>query len=244
VAAHPTSYFTPATFKFLRALARHNERDWFQAHKGQYEEFVKEPSLRLIRDMQVPLHGLSPQLTADPRPIGGSLFRIYRDTRFSANKTPYKTHVGISFFHAATKATARGLAGNAAMGRLDAPVLYLHVEPSGCFTGGGIWHPQAPTLKRLRDFMIDNPRSWQKITRSKPFTRYFELGGETLSRAPRGYAPDHPLLEDLKRKDIVASSELSQADVTGAALPATLIKRFRAMRPLLEWLCMALEIEF
>ena len=244
MAAQPTSYFTPATFKFLRALARHNERDWFQAHKAQYEEFVKDPSLRLIRDMQRPLHRLSPQLTADPRPIGGSLFRIYRDTRFSANKTPYKTHIGISFFHAATKATARGLAGNAAMGRLDAPVLYLHVEPSGCFTGGGIWHPQAPTLKRLRDFMVDNPRSWQKITRSKSFTRYFELSGEILSRPPRGYAAEHVLLEDLKRKDIVASSELSQADVIGAALPATLIKRFRAMRPLLEWLCMALEIEF
>ena len=244
MAARPTTYFTPATFKFLRALGRHNERDWFQAHKGQYEEFVKEPSLRLIRDMQAPLHRLSPQLTADPRPIGGSLFRIYRDTRFSANKTPYKTHIGISFFHAATKATARGLAGNAAMGRLDAPVLYLHVEPSGCFTGGGIWHPQAPTLKRLRDFMIDNPRSWQKITGSKSFTRFFELSGETLSRPPRGYATDHALLEDLKRKDIVASSKLSQADLTGAALPATLIKRFRAMRPLLEWLCMALEIEF
>ena len=244
MAVRPTPYFTPATFKFLRGLARHNERDWFQAHKAQYEEFVKEPSLRLIRDLQGPLHTLSPQLTADPKPIGGSLFRIYRDTRFSANKAPYKTHVGISFFHAATKATARGLAGNAAMGRLDAPVLYLHVEPGGCFTGGGIWHPQAPTLKRLRDFMIDNPRSWQKITGAKTFTQYFELSGETLSRAPRGYAPDHALLEDLKRKDIVASSKLSEAEATSPGLPATLIKRFRAMRPLVEWLCMALEIEF
>ncbi len=237
-------YFTLATFKFLRALARHNERDWFQAHKAAYEEHVKEASLRLIRDLAAPLATISPSLVADARPIGGSLFRIYRDTRFSGNKAPYKTHIGISFFHAATKNTARGLAGNAAMGRLDAPVLYLHLEPSGCFTGGGIWHPQAPTLKRLRDFMIDNPRSWQKLRTAKAFKEYFELSGETLSRPPRGYAADHPLLEDLKRKDIVASSALTERDVLAPDLVATLMKRFRAMRPLLEWLCMALEIEF
>jgi uncharacterized protein (TIGR02453 family) len=200
--------------------------------------------VRLIRDMAAPLASISPSLVADARPIGGSLFRIYRDTRFSANKAPYKTHIGISFFHAATKSTARGLAGNAAMGRLDAPVLYLHIEPSGCFTGGGIWHPQAPTLKRLRDFMIDNPRSWQKLKSAKAFTQYFELTGETLSRPPRGYAADHALLEDLKRKDIVASSALTEREVLGPELVATLMKRFRAMRPLLEWLCMALEIEF
>jgi len=237
-------YFTPATFKFLRGLARHNERDWFQAHKAMYEEHVKEASLRLIRDLAAPLVKLSPQLVADARPIGGSLFRIYRDTRFSANKAPYKTHIGISFFHAATKGTARGLAGNAAMGRLDAPVLYLHVEPGGCFAGGGIWHPQAPTLKRLRDFMTDNPRSWQRLSTAKSFTRYFELGGETLARPPRGYPADHPLLADLKRKDIVASCELTEREVLSPALASTLVERFRAMRPLLEWLCLALEIEF
>ena len=150
----------------------------------------------------------------------------------------------MSFFHLATKNVARGLAGNAAMGRLDAPVLYLHIEPGGCFTGGGIWHPQAPTLKRLRDFMIDNPRSWQKLTSNAAFTKYFELSGDALSRPPRGYDPAHPLIEDLKRKDIVASAELSESDVTGAALVAALMQRFRAMRPLVEWLCMALELEF
>ena len=237
-------YFTPATFKFLRGLARHNERDWFQAHKQAYEEHVKAASLRLIRDLAGPLAAISPLMVADPRPVGGSLFRIYRDTRFSSNKAPYKTHIGISLFHSATKNTARGLAGNAAMGRLDAPVLYLHVEPGACFTGGGIWHPQPPTLKRLRDFMVDNPRSWQRLTSAKAFTKYFELSGETLSRPPRGYAADHPLAADLKRKDIVASAELDEADLMSPALVATLIGRFRAMRPLLEWLCMALEIDF
>jgi uncharacterized protein (TIGR02453 family) len=198
----------------------------------------------LIADLAAPLRRISPQLVADPRPVGGSLFRIYRDVRFSKDKSPYKTHIGISFFHAATKATARGVAGNAALGRLDAPVLYLHLEPGGCFTGGGIWHPQAPTLKRLREFMLDNPRSWQKVTRARSFTRYYELGGESLSRPPHGFAADHPLIEDLKRKDIVASAKLSEAELTGRGLPGALLRRFRAMRPLLEWLCLALEIDF
>jgi len=244
VATKAATYYTPATFRFLRALARHNERDWFQAHKAAYEEHVKSASLRLIADLAVPLQAISPQLVADSRPVGGSLFRIYRDTRFAADKRPYKTHIGMTFFHAATKRVARGLAGNAALGRLDAPVLYLHIEPGACFTGGGIWHPQPTTLKRLRDFMIDNPRSWTRLTTARAFAKHFELSGETLSRPPRGYPPDHPLIADLKRKDLVASSELTEADVLSPALGKLLMQRFRLMQPMLEWLCMALELEF
>jgi uncharacterized protein (TIGR02453 family) len=176
MAARREPYFTPATFRFLRALKRNNRRDWFHAHKAQYEEHVKAPALRLITDIADPLRTISPQLVASPRAVGGSLFRIHRDTRFSSDKKPYKTHVGLSFYHAATKATARGSLGTAALGRLDAPVLYLHLEPGACFTGGGIWHPQPETLKRLRDFLVDNPRSWKKATRERAFTRVFELG--------------------------------------------------------------------
>jgi len=244
VPSRATPYFTAATFRFLRGLKRHNERPWFEAHRAEYEEHVKAASLRLIADLAGELRAVSPQLVADPRPVGGSLFRIYRDTRFSKDKAPYKTHIGMSFFHAATRRTARGLAGNAAMGRLDAPVLYLHVEPGGCFTGGGVWHPQPPTLKRLREFMIDNPRSWQKLKTDRSFRRFFELGGDTLARPPRGYPAEHPLIEDLKRTDIVASAELAERELTGPGLVRVLSTRFRAMRPLLEWLCLALELEF
>jgi len=244
VAVSSEPYFTPATFQFLRGLAHNNRRDWFQARKPQYEEQVKAPSLRLIADLAAPLRAISPQLVADPRPLGGSLFRIYRDTRFSANKAPYKTHVGMTFFHAATKRGARGLAGNAAMGRLDAPVLYLHVEPRASFAGGGIWHPQAPTLKRIRDFMIDNPRSWKRLTTAKAFRRHFALDGDSLSRPPHGYKADNPLIEDLKRKDFVATTTLTESDLLGPDLRKLLLQRFRLMHPLLEWLCMALELEF
>ena len=244
MAGRSQTYFTPATFNFLRSLRRNNNREWFSRHKAQYEEQVRDPALRLISDLAQPLRALSPQIVASAKPAGGSLFRIYRDTRFSSDKTPYKTHVGMSFYHAATRAVARGSGGTASMGRLDAPVLYLHLEPKSCFLGGGIWHPQPETLKRLREFMIDNPISWKKATRAKSFTRYFDLGGDSLARPPRGYSPTHELIEDLKRKDIVASSELAERDLMRTDLVGFLVRRYRPMRPLLDWLSMALELEF
>jgi len=242
--ARAEPYFSPATFRFLRSLARNNNRDWFAAHKEQYEEHVRAPALRLITDLGEPLRSISPQIIASARPVGGSLFRIYRDTRFSGDKTPYKTHVGMSFYHAATKAVARGDGGTASLGRLDAPVLYLHLEPGSCFLGGGIWHPQPDTLKRLRDFMIDNPVSWKKATRAKSFKRHFSLGGDALTRPPRGYSPTHELIEDLRRKDIVTHSELADRDLMRSDLVVLLMRRYRPMRPLLDWLALALELEF
>ena len=244
MAAGEPRYFSAGSFKFLRALARNNRRDWFQAHKEDYEALVKAPALRLIADLAQPLKRLSPQLVADPRPVGGSLFRIYRDTRFAKDKTPYKTHAGMTFFHAATRRAARGLAGTAALGRLDAPVLYLHLEPGECFMGGGIWHPQPPTLKRIRDFISDNPSSWQAATRSRSFSRHYALTGESLTRPPRGYNPAHKLIEDLKRTDFVASSALSDRELLRADLPRRLIERYRVLRPMLEWQCLALNLEF
>lgn len=237
-------YFTPSTFRFLRSLARNNEREWFEAHRATYEEAVREPCLRLIADLQRPLAGLSPSLVASPKRVGGSLFRINRDTRFSADKRPYKTHAGMTFFHAATKATARAGEGTADRGRLDAPVLYLHVEPGSSFTGGGVWHPQPGTTKRLRDFIVDNPRSWEHATRRAEFRKSFELTGDSLARAPRGYSADHPLIDDLKRKDFVATAALEDDELMRPDLPKRLLARWRVLRPLLEWQCLALELEF
>ena len=240
----PEPYFTPATFRFLRALRRNNRRDWFHAHKDEYEVAVRQPCLRLITDLGEPLRTISTQLVASPRSVGGSLFRIHRDTRFASDKSPYKTYAGMSFFHAATMATARGSLGTAALGRLDAPVLYLHLEPGASFTGGGIWHPQPATLKRLRDFLLDNPRSWTRATRERAFTRVFELTGDTLSRPPRGYDPAHALIADLKRKDFVASAQLADADLLRPDLVRLLMRRFALMRPMLDWLCASVGLEF
>jgi uncharacterized protein (TIGR02453 family) len=150
----------------------------------------------------------------------------------------------MTFFHASTTRAARALTGTAAPGRLDAPVLYLHLEPGACFAGGGIWHPQAPTLKRIRDFIVDNPHSWKKLTTSRAFTNHFTLTGDALLRPPYGYPPDHALIEDLKRKDFVATTPLAETEVTGPALRKLLLQRFRLMQPLLDWLCMAVELDF
>jgi len=237
-------YFGPELFTFLKALKRNNSREWFMANKARYEEQVRGPALQLIADMAGPLQTLSPQIVANPKPVGGSMFRIHRDTRFAADKTPYKTHVGLTFYHAATKAVQRGDAGNAAMGRLDAPVLYLHLEPGGCFTGGGIWHPQPESVKRIRDYLLNNPASWKQATRSAAFRKHWEMGGESLSRPPKGYDPAHELIEDLKRKDFIASTPLEEADILAADLPQRLMKRYREVLPLCDWLCGALDLEF
>lgn len=239
-----TTYFTDASFKFLRALARHNNREWFLAHKGDYDAHVRQPFQKLLIDLQPHLAEISTHYRADPKPVGGSMFRIHRDTRFSKEKTPYKTHVGITFYHAATKAVQRGDAGNAAMGRLDAPVLYLHLEPGACFAGGGIWHPQPESVKRIRDYLLNNPASWKAATRSAKFRKHWEMGGESLSRPPKGYDPAHELIEDLKRKDFIASTPLDEADLFAADLPQRLIKRYRDVVPLCDWLCGALDLEF
>lgn len=243
--ARAAAYFTPATFRFLRALARHNDRTWFAAHQGEYETQLRQPFLRLIADLAAPLSALSPHYVADPRPVGGSLFRIYRDTRFSADKAPYKTHAGARFFHARTQAHSRGTASNAAPGRLDAPVFYLHVAPGESFVGAGLWHPQPQTLARVRNFLVGNPASWKKATRRPAFRRvYGALGGEALRRPPRGYDPAHELIEDLKRKDFVCAAALADADLCRPDLPQLLMRRFRTAAPLVDWLCGALDLEF
>ncbi|WP_202922475.1 DUF2461 domain-containing protein [Sinimarinibacterium sp. NLF-5-8] len=238
-------YFTPKTFDFLRALASNNNRAWFNDHKDDYEQHARAPALRLIADIAEPLAQISPELRAIAKKVGGSLFRIHRDVRYSHDKSPYKTHIGIQFVHAATKAAPRSSgSGNADLGRLDAPGLYLHIEPGASFVGGGIWHPQPATLKRIRDDLVSNPVSWQQATRAPAFTEFFTLGGDALKRPPRGYDPDHPLIDDLRRKDFIASCALTDAEVLRTDLVALLIARYQRMAPMIDWLCGALDLEF
>lgn len=240
----PSPYFTPATFKFLKSLAANNSKAWFADHKTEYEAQVKGPCLAFIADLAAPLQKISPQMIASPKPVGGSLFRIHRDTRFSSDKSPYKIHSGMSFYHAATKAVARAEGQNAMMGRLDAPVFYLHLEPAACFIGGGLWHPQPDTLKRVRAYMVSNPASWKKATRAAPFSKFYALGGDSLQRPPQGYDPAHELIEDLKRKDYVGSAPLTQEQVCAPDFLKTAISHYTALAPTLDWLCGALDLDF
>jgi uncharacterized protein (TIGR02453 family) len=244
--AKASRYFSDRSLKFLSALAQNNHRDWFAEHKSEYEDQVKAPFLRLIGDLAEPLRNISPNLVADPKPIGGSMFRIYRDTRFAADKRPYKTHSGANFYHAATRAVVRGGDGDqGTMGRLDAPGFYFHLQPGESYCGGGLWHPQPATLLRVRHFMTNNPASWKQATRSASFRKiYGPLKGESNLRPPRGFDPGHELIEDLRRKDYVCSASIDDQTLTSANLPKVMISRFVVAAPLIDWLCGALELEF
>ncbi|WP_293373488.1 DUF2461 domain-containing protein [Nevskia sp.] len=241
-----TPYFSPASFAFLRALAANNSREWFTANKGEYEQQVKLPFLRLIADLDAPLKAISPHYVANPKPVGGSMFRIHRDTRFAADKTPYKPWAGASFYHQATRAVTRGGdADQGTMGRLDAPGFYLHMKPGDSFLGGGIWHPQPETLKRIRAYLVNNPASWKKATRSAAFQKAFgELSGESAKRVPLGYDAAHELIEDIKRKDYICAASLSDEAFHEADLPKLIIQQYKLASPLIDWLCGALDLDY
>ena len=186
------SPFTPATFKFLTELERNNNRAWFNANKERYERDVKEPMLTFIASLQRPVARISKYLVVDPSPSGGSMFRIYRDTRFAADKTPYKTHVGAQFRHF----TARDA---------HAPGFYLHISPDENYVGGGIWHPDAPALALIRARIASRPKDWERVIKNKKLRDICgDVGGDALMRAPRGYAEDERYIEYIKMKDYFA----------------------------------------
>lgn len=244
--AKAAPYFSTQTFAFLRALDANNSREWFTAHKPEYEQHVKLPFLRLIGDLDAPLKEISPHYVANPKPVGGSMFRIHRDTRFAADKTPYKPWAGASFYHQATRAVTRGGdADQGTMGRLDAPGFYLHIKPGDSFLGGGIWHPQPETLKRIRAYLVNNPASWKAATRSTAFRKAFgTLGGDSMKRVPLGYDPAHELIEDIKRKDYIASAALADDVLLAPDLLKRLIKQYEQVSPLVDWLCGALDLDY
>ncbi|WP_242163026.1 DUF2461 domain-containing protein [Lysobacter sp. M15] len=226
------TYFTDKSLRFLRGLARHNERAWFLAHKGDYEAHVREPFQRLLIDLQPALLEVSPHYRAEPKGVGGSLFRIHRDTRFSGDKTPYKNWQGARLFHERHK-------------QMPAPSYYLHLQPGNCFIAGGIWHPEPEALRRIRHFIVDNPASWKQAGHAPAFRKRYDLESEDLlSRPPRGFDPDFEFIEDLKHRNFVAVRGLDDATLTGPRLLPVLAKDLQAMAPFMDYLCAALDLEF
>lgn len=193
--------FSPRLFKFLRDLESNNDRAWFAANKARYVADVQEPALAFIEDVGPRLAEISSRFIADPRTVGGSLFRIHRDTRFSKDKTPYKTQVGTQFRHERARDA-------------HAPGFYLHLEPGSVFMGCGTWRPDAETLRAIRTAIASDGARWQAILRDPAFNGRFRLGGDALKRPPAGFDPEHPLIADLKRKDFIAITDLTQTDVT------------------------------
>ncbi|MEP6940916.1 MAG: DUF2461 domain-containing protein [Rudaea sp.] len=226
-----TTYFSAKAFALLREFARNNNREWFAVNRPRFEALLRDPFLALIGDLAAPLAKISPHFRADPRPHGGSMFRIYRDARFSKDKSPYKTWLGARLQH------ERGR-------QLHAPTFYLHIQPKDSFVGGGLWHPEPPTLARVRDFLVANPATWKKAVHNKRFATTFQIGGDVLSRPPRGYDAAHALIDDIKRKDFAAWRTFGDREACSSELRDIVVSGFKGVAPMIDYLCAALDLEF
>lgn len=158
-----------------------------------------------------------------------SLFRIHRDVRFSKDKSPYKTHVGVHFRHERSKDA-------------HAPGYYLHVEPGEVFIGVGIWHPPGPALRAIRERIVEEPDEWTEVSRDAAFRERFQLAGDSLKGGPRDFDNDHPLIEDLKRKDFIGVRPVDDAFAIREDLPAALREEWSAAAPFMRFLCRALDV--
>lgn len=223
-------YVTPRTFAFLKELAANNDRHWFEANKARYLEEVRDPLLRFVADFAPRLAKISKHMVADPRPVGGSLFRIYRDTRFSRDKSPYKTAAGLSFRHAAGR-------------DVHGPVFYLHLEPGTVFAAAGLWHPPAEAVKQVRDAIVEYPDAWRRATTGRRGAALDEDGG-ALKRPPRGYDPEHPFVADLRRTSFTSSSAFGQKEACAADFPARFAEACTRKAPLVAFLSGALGLPF
>jgi uncharacterized protein (TIGR02453 family) len=237
------SPFTPAIFDFFRDLRKNNEKAWFEAHRDRYEEDVLAPCKTFVLAFRPHLRELSAHFQAEPRVRGGSLFRIHANRRFNPDRPPYKEQAGIQFRHTA---------GNA---DVHAPGFYLHLEPEGragagpggrgaSFLGMGCWHPDRDTLTTIREAIVEDPDAWRSVAHDGAFRDTFELGGESLKLGPVGFDRDHPLIDDIKRKDFIATAPLTEEEIVADGFVERFAERCRRGAPFVEWLCGAIEVPF
>ncbi len=235
-AARRANPITPDTLRFLSRLRRNNRREWFAAHRTEYETLVRDPLRVLVEEMDVRLAGFTPEIVGDPR---RSVFRIHRDVRFSKDKSPYKTNAACWFFHqdAGRQVGREGEGGSAGF--------YLHLEPGACFLGGGIWMPPRGALAAIREALADDHRPFERIVQAPAVRRRFGgLEAEArLVRMPRGYRDDHPAASWLKYQSFTLGRALTDRQATGSRLPALLAKDYEALTPLVRWLNRAIGLE-
>lgn len=225
------THFQPSLMQFLRELAANNEREWFNDHKQDYEEKVRAPALAFIEAMEPWIRMVSPHYEASAKKVGGSLMRVYKDVRFSKDKSPFKTNVGIQFRHEVGK-------------DVHAPGFYLHIEPGQIFLGVGTWHPAPDALKAIRQHIVDKPGPYQDAIHHQPFSEYYQLSGDSLTRPPKGYPADHPLIDEIKRKDFIAVCELEEKLLYQGDVCQLVASRFGRAQPFQKFICEALGLRF
>jgi uncharacterized protein (TIGR02453 family) len=215
------SGFPPETLKFLRQLKRNNNREWFLAHKDIYDLKVKAPMTELVLALGQALQNSAPELVMDPK---RSIYRIYRDIRFSADKRPYKTHVASIFF-------PRGIP------KSTGACLYFHIEPAEVVIAGGVYMPDPAALRALRHHIADNWDDLLVITNQRSFRKMLgNLQGERLVRPPSGFPPDHPAIDVLRQKQLYVSQTEAAELAEGPKLLPRLVALFSAMLPLVRFL--------
>lgn len=223
--------FGKSTTKLLTELADNNNRAWFLENKHRYERDVQGVALDYIAAMGPFITKLSEHFLALPQKSGGSLMRVYKDTRFARGQDPYKTNIGIQFRHELAK-------------DVHAPGYYVHIEPDACFIGAGMWRPEPSELARIRQRIVEQPKEWKKVRENKAFNEHWTLGGSGLKKAPRGFAEDHPHIEDLKRKDFIAGCDLTADVVATAKFVDLSYEYFKAATPLVTFLCASLDLRY
>jgi uncharacterized protein (TIGR02453 family) len=216
-----TSPFTRKTLAFLRALKRNNDREWFRARKDQYEQHVRGPMVDLLGLLAADLPRFAPELVSEPRV---SLYRIYRDTRFSNDKTPLKTHVAAHF-------PSRGFPRGEGAG------LYLEIAPTWVWMGGGLYMPSPSELHAIRAHIAETHPKLQRTVRARAFIAAAgALAGEQLTRVPRGYLKEHPAADYLRYRQFLAGREFKAEFATSHRFYPELLKVFRAIVPLVRFL--------
>jgi len=223
--------FNRKTISFLKELNQNNNKIWFDENRQRYEDEVRTPALNYIESMDQHMARISPHFIVSTKKVGGSLMRVHKDIRFSKDKTPYKTNIGIHFKHARGK-------------DVHAPGFYFHIEPGEVFLGAGIWRPESSTLKNVRTLMDEYPKEWKKLANKLTGKSEFEFGGESLKRPPKGFQADHPLIDDLKRKDFIAVRNLKISTVYAKDIDKQTARLFKAAAPLVKFICDADDLPF
>jgi uncharacterized protein (TIGR02453 family) len=220
-------------FAFFKELKAHNERQWFEANKQRFQGSVQAPMSQFIAAMASRLAKVSKNFNADPRSNGGSMFRIYRDVRFSKDKRPYKENAGCHFRHVSAK-------------DVHAPGFYMHFSADEVFYGGGMYMPEPPALGKIRDAIVARPAAWKAVKADKGFVKMFGgLGdGDALTRPPRGYDPGHALIGDIKKKSFFAMHESSAKAAQSPKFADEVAASFAVAAPLMKFLCAAQGVKF
>ncbi|WP_413612877.1 DUF2461 domain-containing protein [Bdellovibrio sp. HCB-110] len=214
--------FKPEAFRFLRSLKRNNKREWFQPRKENYEELLRHPMMAVVFELAEECKSFAPEIGFNPK---RNVLRIYRDTRFSKDKSPYKTNIAASFpFGTYAK-------------NMDSPGLYLHLEPGQVFVAGGLYMPSSLQLRKIRESILKNPDAFLDIVEAREFKKHFgALEGEKLKTTPRGISPEHPMIEYLRHKQFFVSHTFEESVAMKKDFPKKIAKEFKQMMPLLRWL--------